>query len=149
MSFAEHTTVPISKTRGEIEALVEKHGATRFASGWTEDSKEAISFALRGRLIRFVLSLPTQADGEKVRRKRYPYRLTGDALAQWIAGESRRRWRCLLLALKAKLEVVESGIASFDEEFLAHIVTTGNLTVYEALKLEEDNGVRLLEAVGQ
>lgn len=143
MSYAEGTTVPVAKTRGEIEGLVSKHGATRFASGWTEDHKAAISFALRGRLVRFVLTLPTDADVDKVRRRAYPYQLTGEARAKWLDAETRRRWRCLLLALKAKLEVVESGIASFDEEFLAHIVTADNLTVYEALKLQ-DTGIRLL-----
>jgi hypothetical protein len=143
MSFAEGTTVPVSKTRAEIEAMVMKHGATRFASGWTEDSKAAISFALRGRLVRFVLALPTTDDAGKVRLRGHPYRLSGDRLAKWLDAETRRRWRCLLLALKAKLEVVESGIATFDEEFLAHIVTDGNLTVYEALQLE-DTGIRML-----
>lgn len=144
MSFAEGTTVPVAKTRGEIEAMVAKHGATRFASGWTEDSKAAISFAMRGRLVRFVLALPTEEEGRKLRR-RGGWALTTDQRAKWLDGETKRRWRCLLLALKAKLEVVESGIATFDEEFLAHVVTADNLTVYEWIKLEE-GGVRLLEA---
>jgi hypothetical protein len=52
----------------------------------------------------------------------------------------------LLLALRAKLEVVESGIATFDEEFLAHIVTPENMTVYEALKMHE-GGMLMLGAV--
>jgi hypothetical protein len=146
MSFAEGTTVPVPKTRGEIEALVMKHGATRFASGWTEDGKAAMSFAIKGRLVRFVMALPSDADAAKVKTGRYPYRLTGDALTRWKDAETRRRWRCLLLALKAKLEVVESGIATFEEEFLAHIVTADNVTVYEAIKLQE-SGVRLLEAM--
>jgi hypothetical protein len=141
VSFAEGTTVPVAKTRGEIEALVSKHGATRFASGWTEDRKAAISFAVKGRLVRFTLSLPTEDEAKKIRSRNWS--LGPDQRAKWIAGEERRRWRCLLLALKAKLEVVESGIATFDEEFLAHVVTPDNLTVYEAIKLQ-DTGMRLL-----
>jgi hypothetical protein len=143
MSYAQGTTVPVGKTRGEIEALVSKHGATRFASGWTEDSKAAISFVLRGRLVRFVLALPTDQDVGNVRLRAHPWRLSGERKAKWLDAETRRRWRCLLLALKAKLEVVESGIATFDEEFLAHIVTADNLTVYEALQLH-DTGIRML-----
>jgi hypothetical protein len=142
MAFAEGTTVPVAKTRAEIEALVAKHGASKFASGWTDDNRAAISFALKGRLVRFVLALPTEAEANKQRRRRYYY-LSADQRARWIDGETRRRWRCLLLALKAKLEVVESGIATFDEEFLAHIVTADNLTVYEAIKLQ-DSGIKLL-----
>lgn len=35
---------------------------------------------------------------------------------------ARQRWRALLLCLKAKLEAVECGITTFEEEFMAHIV---------------------------
>jgi hypothetical protein len=141
VSFAEGTTVPAAKTRVEIESLVKKHGATRFASGWTDDKKAAISFAVRGRLVRFTLALPTDADTKALRRNGYS--LSADQRAKWIDGEERRRWRCLLLALKAKLEVVELGIATFEEEFLAHVVTPDNQTVYEAI-MANDTDMRLL-----
>lgn len=146
MSYAEGTTVPVAKTRAEVEVLVGKHGATRFASGWVNDHQAGITFALRGRLVRFVLALPRAEDADKVKLRAYPWRLTGERRAKWIDAETRRRWRCLLLALKAKLEVVESGIATFEEEFLAHIVTADNLTIYEALQLQ-NTGQRLLEPV--
>jgi hypothetical protein len=141
MSFAEGTTVPTSKTRGEIEALVSKYGAVRFASGWSEDRKAAISFAAHGRMVRFVLQLPGEEAAKKLRRRGFT--LTPAQRAAWLDAETRRLWRCLLLAIKAKLEVVESGIATFEEEFLAHIVTADNLTIYEALKVQE-SGIRLL-----
>ncbi len=32
------------------------------------------------------------------------------------------RWRALLLSIKAKLEAIREGIATFDEEFLANVV---------------------------
>jgi hypothetical protein len=34
----------------------------------------------------------------------------------------RQRWRALALAIKAKLEAVQSGITTFEEEFMAHVV---------------------------
>jgi hypothetical protein len=43
----------------------------------------------------------------------------------------RRLWRALLLAIKAKLEVVESGLAIFEEEFLSNIVMPDGCTVGE------------------
>ena len=49
----------------------------------------------------------------------------------------------MVLAIKAKLEVVESGIASFEEEFLAHIVNAAGVTVYQAIKNASD-GNRML-----
>lgn len=148
VSFAAHTTVPVAKTRGEIEALVEKYGASRFASGWTEDQRAAISFACHGRLVRFVLQLPTIEEAKKKAPRRYSWHTPTEAqVTKWRDQEHRRRWRCLLLAIKAKLEVVQSGIATFEEEFLAHIVTPNNLTVYERLKMAEEDGTPLLGPV--
>lgn len=150
MAFAQGTTVSAAKTRGEIEALVENYGATRFASGWTEDNKAAISFVCHGRLVRFVLQLPTMEEAEKKAPRRPSWtRPTEAQKTKWREGETRRRWRCLLLAIKAKLEVVESRIATFDEEFLAHIVTPGNLTIFERIKMAEEGGTRLLPAIGE
>lgn len=34
----------------------------------------------------------------------------------------KQRWRALLLCIKAKLEAVDSGIATFEQEFMANIV---------------------------
>jgi len=34
----------------------------------------------------------------------------------------RQRWRALCLAIKAKLEAVESGISHFEDEFLSQII---------------------------
>jgi len=147
MAFAKGTAVPVSKTRGEIEALVERYGANRFASGWQDDVDgvlcAAISFVARGRLVRFKLRMPTKDDLRATLKKKLGWRLTETRLGQEMGAEQRRRWRFLLLVLKAKLESIESGIESFDEAFLANIVTDGNLTVYEAIKLSESN-VRLL-----
>jgi hypothetical protein len=33
-----------------------------------------------------------------------------------------RRWRALLLMIKAKVEAVESGVVTFEDEWLAHFV---------------------------
>lgn len=46
----------------------------------------------------------------------------------WEQG-CRQRWRALALVIKAKLEAVESGITTFEEEFLAHIVMPDGMTV--------------------
>jgi hypothetical protein len=44
-------------------------------------------------------------------------------VAASLAQANRQVWRALLLAIKAKLEVVESGIATVEEEFMPYIVT--------------------------
>jgi len=148
MPFAEGTTVSVAKSRAEIESLVSKYGATRFAGGWTETGA-AINFVANNRLVRFSLPLPTK-DNKRVRARalrlsRTNYSIDQAALDRAIDEETRRRWRCLLLAIKSKLEVVETGIETFEQAFLANIVTTENITVYERIKLEE-SGVRMLPA---
>ena len=45
------------------------------------------------------------------------------------AEEVRRRWRALLLVIKAKLESVESGIETFEEAFASQIVLANGQTV--------------------
>jgi hypothetical protein len=71
--FANKTQVPIAKSRAEIESMLVRYKASKFAC--------------------------------------------------------RARWRALALVIKAKLEAVESGITTFEEEFLAHIVLPDGTTL--------------------
>ena len=43
----------------------------------------------------------------------------------------RQRWRALLLVIKAKLEAIEAGIATFEDEFLAYTMLPSGETVGE------------------
>jgi hypothetical protein len=134
--YAEGTTVSPIKSRGEIEDYVTKRGATRFAFGYLED-RAGITFVAKGLLVRFTVPLPKAGD------KHVRDRTRRVGLQRAIEEEERRRWRCLLLAIKSKFTTVESGIETFEEAFLANIVTTDNITVYERIKLES-SGIRLL-----
>ena len=42
-----------------------------------------------------------------------------------------RRWRAMILVVKAKLESVETGISTFQEEFMAHIIMANGKTIGE------------------
>lgn len=132
----------VAKTRGEIEELVQRHGATEFSGGWS-GGLAMMQFMLKGRRVRFSLELP---DEKWARAQRHGRRGPRKPAADLVEAESRRRWRCLLLAIKAKLEVVETGIATFDEEFLAHIVVDDQ-TVYQRITQAMVNGRPLLAAL--
>lgn len=132
--YARGTTVQPEKSQQEIMAMLRKYGATSFMSGW-EGSVAAIAFVAYDRRVRFVLQLPDwtdprfAVDGHGRRR--------GDAQRHAAhEAEVRRLWRALALAIKAKLEVVESGIATFEDEFLANIVLPDGTTVGERAKAE-------------
>ncbi len=111
MAYAAKTKVPINQTKTEIEHTLSRYGADRFAY-FTESNRAMIVFEAHGRRLRFDLPLsPGQSDKEKK--------------------DDRRRWRAMLLCIKAKLESVASEIESFEEAFLAHVVMPDGLTVGE------------------
>lgn len=112
MAYAEKTTVPVSKTRIEIEELIRKHGAGQFVSGYS-GNKVMIGFTASSRQVRFTIEIPegkTDKGTDQIERQ---------------------RWRALLLVIKAKFEAIESGVSCFDDEFLAHIVLPNGTTCGE------------------
>jgi hypothetical protein len=110
MAYAEQTKVPVQVTQAEIEKLARRYGAKGFASAidW-KANRAQVEFALEKRRVRFSMTLPDE-----------------NAMQA-----QRARWRALLLVIKAKLEAVERGIETFDEAFLAHIVTKDGRTYGE------------------
>lgn len=138
MVYAKDTSVPIERSKAEIEKLLIRYGATDYASGWTHDSA-MIGFGKSGRTVRFILPLPPKTDKRYTKDKNgYTIYSTSKVEAFW-AQDHRSRWRALCLVIKAKLEAVESGITTFEQEFLAHIVIPGGGTVGDAIapRLEE------------
>lgn len=126
--YARNTTVSVDRSRAEIETILGRYGADSFMSGWDSD-RAVIGFRCNGRVVRFVLPMPKPTD-EAFRqtpsgRLRYPGARADRMAARDYEQEVRRRWRALALALKAKLEAVATGIATFESEFLAHIVVPG------------------------
>lgn len=125
MPYAENTSVPPDRSRAEIERTLVRYGADQFMYGW-EDERALVGFRADGKYVRFELPIPDRDD----------YRLTerGKARSQASAEKAydqavRQKWRALSLVIKAKLEAVESGIVTFEEEFLAHFVLPDGTTV--------------------
>lgn len=116
-SYAQGTSVPADRTRSEIEQLLEKNGASGFIFGNTQ-GQALIAFEMRERRLKFLIPMPVQSRG---------------MTEQKVKAETRRRWRALLLVLKAKLEAVRSKIVEFDVEFLPFVVVRGNETVAEQM----------------
>lgn len=125
--YAEHTTVAVAKTKAEIEEILTRYGADSFASGW-ESGRSIVQFKAKDRIIRFELPMPNQ-DDKAFTRDRHGYTRTPAKQYELWEQACRQRWRCLLLAVKAKLEAVESGITTFEDEFMAHIVLPGGKTL--------------------
>lgn len=135
MRYARNTQVSSDRSIAEIRKTVERYGAKGFLFG-TSDGIGIVGFQLQNRAIRIRLPMPLMDD----------FRLTPtgrerDVNSSRIEHEkaSRQRWRALALVVKAKLEAVESGISTVDDEFLAFILLDGKRTVGEALRSDVAN----------
>jgi len=137
MPYAEKTEVPADRSRGEIERTLERYGATSFAYGWDE-GRAMIGFQVADRQIRIIVPLPDPKD-QSFRFSESGRQRTQQAHKNAFDQEVRRRWRALALVIKAKLEAVETGIATFEQEFMAYVVLPSGQTLgeYLAPQLEE------------
>lgn len=128
--YAATTEVPVERSKRQIEDLLRTHEAEQFHTGW-DATRDIIEFGWQGKQIRFVLPRPKPDD----------YTITPGGLwrsarqqTQAMDQADRQRWRALYLVVRAKLEAVESGIAIFEEEFMAFIVVPGrNQTIGEIM----------------
>ncbi len=117
MTYANTTTVTVEKTKMEIERTLTRYGASRFFTGWDHETA-VVGFSMADRFVEFRLPLPTPDSYLTVGGRRRSKTQTAAAFEQ----AQRSRWRALLLCIKAKLESVESGIETFEEAFLSHIM---------------------------
>lgn len=152
--YAEGTTVPADRSRAEIDRVLSKYGASGFGYSWERREVAilpvpmygaktelrdfaAIIFQFKERRVRLDVPMPTAREAGTVQR---------------AEARTRQRWRALLLVIKAKLEAVESGISTLEQEFLANIVTESGRTIGEVLvpRLSEAIAAgRLLPAKGE
>lgn len=118
-SYGATTSVSVEASKAEIERTLQRYGATSFMQGW-DAHRAAIGFVIAGRQIRFVLDLPSPTERRFTHHSRGA-RTPDQARKEWEQA-CRQRWRALALVIKAKLEAVESGITTVEDEFLAHTV---------------------------
>jgi hypothetical protein len=130
--YARRTTVSPIKTRGEIEHELEKRGASAFGYN-REGNQTVIAFTLDGLQVRMGLELPNPNE------RRFTHTPTGQprsagSQADAYDQEVRRRWRALLLVVKAKLVAVDEGITTLEREFLADVMLPGGVTVLDRIR---------------
>lgn len=128
-AFAENTSVSVEKSKAEIEKILSRYGATKFMYA-TEETRSVVAFIANGKHVRFLLPLP-DSNAEEFRYTPTGRTRKSNTVNEKYEQEIRRRWRALALSIKGKLEAVESGIMSFEEEFFAHIVLPNGKTVSE------------------
>lgn len=128
--FAQGTSVPVFKSRVEIEELLKKWKADRVGCA-TEPGRAIVLFAIGKWHVRFAMPMPTEAEARAYwKEKRSQWKSPAQGwITDWLEQRERERWRAPLLTIKAKLVSVENGVETFEEAFLAHLVLPGGQTV--------------------
>ena len=119
MTYASDTNVSINRTREEIIRTLERYGADGFGF-MTEGVRSAIYFRIAEIRVKLHVSMPDFDDFAMMPTRNA--RRTQQAQQRAYEQACRQRWRALLLIIKAKLEAIESGITTLEEEFLPHIM---------------------------
>jgi hypothetical protein len=128
--YAENTSVPVEKSRAEIERVLHRYGCEAFA--YRTDRRTAqVAFSMNHRMLRFDLILPNPLDEAFTLTPSGRERKNPDAVTKAWEQACRQRWRALALVIKAKLEAVESEITTFEQEFLANIIMPGGQLFHE------------------
>lgn len=125
--YASKTSVSCEKSRGEIEWVLKRYGASSFAY-MSEGVMAAIAFKVTNRAIRMIIPLP---DPKNFERNKLGHERNPDAALKSWEQACRQRWRALALVVKAKLEAVESGVATFEQEFLPYTLLPNGKTAGE------------------
>lgn len=128
--YAESTSVSSESSRAEIERTLSRYGATQFMYGW--DQKGAVvGFIADGRQVRFTLPLPDKTSREFTHTPAKGLRRSPAAAEEAYEQGVRQRWRALALVIKAKLEAVQAGIVTFEQEFAMHYMLPNGQTFGE------------------
>lgn len=136
--YAEGTTVSVDSSRGELTGILTKHGVMRQAWGIAPEG-DTLEFEYQDRRYRFLIRKPTVEEIFEL----FPNHRDTDAK---MAQEWRRRWRAHVLLLKAKLEFVDGGDRTLEEELMANLVVAGGQTLGEWISTQQ--GSRLLLGAG-
>lgn len=131
--YAANTDVSSDRSRAEVERTLARYGAASFMYGW-DAGRSVVGFIANGRQIRIELPMPDRNSREFTHT---PTRgnQRSDAEAERAYEQAvKQRWRALALVIKAKLEAVEAGISSFEDEFLAHTALPNGVLVADWLQ---------------
>jgi len=113
--YAKYTKVSIKDTKLHIEKLLLNWGIEEF----------------------FFATSP-RGDGIGFRYKEKTYKLSVPIKKDMPDKEQRQMWRILFMSLKMKLEEIDAGLISFDDQFLSQMALPDGSTVSDFMKLPEN-----------
>lgn len=154
--YAEDTSVPISRSRAEVDRLLREWGAE--AVQWSDEyAHDCVNLRFvwpKGEaryIARFRLRLPTRVDLEPQARDGRTGRTSEGKLRRLLEDRGKREHRALLLWLKGALNAVDLGLVEAEAIFLPFMGgkdgrTVGEVFVPRMGVLMEGSADRLLPA---
>jgi len=121
--YGQRTNVTIERSRAELEELLRRYGATELLSGWTP-RQAFVGFTMAHRSVKLSAPMPDRAEFASTGKRRRTEKQIDAAHEQ----AQRQRWRALVLVVRAKLEAVDIGLSSIEDEFMADLVLPGGAT---------------------
>jgi len=153
--YAADTTVPVARSRGEIDSLLRQWKCKGIQ--WTDQFDDGIvvlrfAWAFEGNsyMTRFTIRLPSESELMKQAIDgRSSTKISPIKLEKLQAKQGQQEHRILLLWLKAAFNAVQAGIVRAEEIFLPFLEGANGQTVSEAVLprlalLMTDNPSRLL-----
>lgn len=135
MAYAKDTQVSVEASRAEIERTLRRYKADAFLYA-EEGHTVLVAFKMAGRMMRFKLGMPARDDPTfttYTQARSTFLRLETESTKRWEQA-CRQKWRALALVIKAKLEAVDAGITTIEDEFLAATVMSDGKTVGETIQ---------------
>jgi hypothetical protein len=135
--YAAETTVPVDRSRAEIEKLLTRYGATAFGY-LSQSATQVIVFEIANRRVLMQLPMPDRGNREFTLTPSGRQRRSPAEAERAYEQAVRSRWRSLVLIIKAKLEAVAAGVTTVEREFLADIALPNGQTVQQYLAPQLD-----------
>jgi hypothetical protein len=116
-TYAVTTTVSVSRSQSEIQEVLEKYGAERFGI-MNEKNSGFVMFQYNNMKIQITVNYPSKDDFKHTDQGRL--RVASAVKTQYEQAR-KQRWRAMLLAITAKLELIEIGSSTIEQEFMAFV----------------------------
>lgn len=133
MTYAKGTSVPVERSKLELERIIKNAGADQLMMGH-DGEKAVVFFTLTQRKVRLEVPMPAFDAFKKIdwRRDR------ADGPARKLHDQAcRERWRQFILLTKAKLTAIELGHSTVEKEFMADLVLADGRTLHEMIAASE------------
>jgi hypothetical protein len=131
----QQTTVPAAKSASEIEALLQKHGASHAAKEFEAGRIKAMAFVMDTPDGKFPFRMPVNVDAvfTILMRERKGYSAQSDRQRLFDQAE-RVAWRIAREWVKAQLDLIQTQMVTITEVFFPYMLIESGQTAFQVFK---------------